>query len=316
MIDFRYHLISIISVLLALSLGILVGSGFLGDPLLEDIKKRTDAVNAANDRLLELASKLRAEIRQRDESFQEAAPLLLESRLTDRQVVMFVLEGTPGGMIGEITDAIEEAGGAVATTIRVSDRFRLETPAEQDQLALILRALPDAEDALRAQAGTLLGSRAASVAALPARGNTNESLHPLENRLMALLDELADADYISVESGEEVVPRGAVFAIVGGSKDDPPFEPHSFVVSLGDGIAENQGVAIAAEPSDSIWELVEALRDEPRTVGVVATVDNAESIFGQIAIVLGLQRAELGIIDHYGTGSGATRILPEPESGT
>ena len=229
---------------------------------------------------------------------------------------MFVLEGTPGGIVGAITDSIELAGATVATTVRVSDKFELEGPAEQDQLALILRALPDAADALRSQAGTLIGLRVASVAALPVREASEENVHPLETRLESLFGELAEADYITVEAEDELVPRGSLFVVVGGSKDDPPFQLHSFVVSLGAGIAENQGIAIAAEPSDSLWEIVARVRDEPQTAGQVATVDNAESIFGQIALVLGLERAEIGVVDHYGTGPGATRILPEPESGT
>ncbi len=316
MIDFRYHLISIIAVLLSLSLGILVGSGFLGDPLFDDIKKRAEEVNESNDKLLELSGKLRSEIREHEQALEEAAPLLLVDHLADRQVVMFVFEGTAGGVVGDITESIEEAGGRVATTIRITDKFALRTPAELDQLALILRALPDDADALRDEAAALIGQRAAQVAALPVRVSPGETGHPLETRLLSLAAELQEADYLSFESDGELIPRGSLFVIVGGANDDPRFELDNFVISLSGSIAENSGVVIAAEPSDSVWGLVPLLRDRPQTVGFVATVEDVDTIVGRIALVLGLERAEAGTIDHYGTGPGATRILPEPEPGT
>lgn len=316
MIDFRYHLISIVAVLLSLSLGILVGSGFLGDPLFDDIKKRAEEVNESNDRLLELSEKLRAEIREHEQALQEAALLLLDDHLADRQIVMFVFEGTAGNVVGDIANSVEDAGGTVATTIRITDKFALRTPAELDQLALILRALPDDADALRDEAGVLIGQRAAQVAALPIRVSAGETDHPLETRLLSLLAELQEADYLSFESDGVLIPRGSLFVIVGGSNDEPRFEFDNFVTSLSGSIAENSGIVIAAEPSDSVWELVPLLRDGAQTVAFVATVEDVDTIVGQIALVLGLERAEAGIIDHYGTGPGATQILPEPDPGT
>ena len=47
------------------------------------------------------------------------------------------------------------------------------------------------------------------------------------------------------------------------------------------------------------------LRDE------VATVDNAETILGWIEMILGLETARRGVIEHYGFRDGADRALPQ-----
>ena len=65
MVDFRYHLISLIAVILALALGILAGSGFLGGPLLERL--RTEVSDLADTN-----GELRREIDEQDDQLAAA----------------------------------------------------------------------------------------------------------------------------------------------------------------------------------------------------------------------------------------------------
>lgn len=316
MIDFRYHLISIVAVLLALSLGILVGSGFLGEPLLRDIRERAEDVNEANNELRDLAGELREDVRHRDEAIEAAAPLLFADRLAEREVVLFVLEGIQGGVLVAVEDALRGAGANVVTTIRIAAKFEASSPAEQDQLALILRTLPAAPEVLREEAGRALGDRAAEAALLPPRTAQGEP-HPVQQRLRSLVDELETAEFIAVEAtGEILVPPGALFVILGGGEEEAPFATHGLVRGLAGTIAESDVPVLAAEPADSIWGMVADLRDDPATADSVATVDDAGSVIGAIAVVLALERAEQELIGHYGTGPGAIDILPEPASGS
>ncbi|MDQ3767632.1 MAG: copper transporter, partial [Actinomycetota bacterium] len=51
MIDFRYHLISLVAVFLALGLGILLGSAVLGQNFTSRLRRAVENVEGSNDRL-------------------------------------------------------------------------------------------------------------------------------------------------------------------------------------------------------------------------------------------------------------------------
>jgi hypothetical protein len=55
---------------------------------------------------------------------------------------------------------------------------------------------------------------------------------------------------------------------------------------------------------------VSTIREDGRLRDEVSTVDNAETILGWVALVLGLEAAEGGSADHYGFREGADRPIP------
>ncbi|HVF54007.1 MAG TPA: copper transporter [Actinomycetota bacterium] len=309
MIDFRYHLISIVAVLLALSLGILVGSGFLGDPLFDDLERRADAVRESNADLRDLADELRDEIQEGERFADAVEPLITQDRLSGREVVVIAFDGTDGALVGAIQERVSAAGASIPTVIRVSSNFDLTTEADQELLALILRSTLATPEELRTEAGRLIGTRAAAVAAGEDDGGRRS---PVRTRLTSLLDELEEADFLSIEAvdPERVVPGGAMFLVVGGSRDAEPFAIDEFGVALCAALAEFDAAVLAAEPTPSVWGLADALRTESGVAQAVSSVDNADTIPGRISIILGLERAALGLIGHYGTDEKATEVIP------
>lgn len=307
MIDFRYHLISIVAVMLSLALGILVGSGFLGDLILEDVERRVERVTQANQRLRVLGEDLQRRVNEANEFARAAAPLLTNGQLQGESVIMLVVDGSDEATLAGIEEQLLESGARVDGTMRFSDRFRLETVADREQLAVILRSVLTDPEELLAHAGTMLGSRLAGAAEAGSRGEPNEI-----GRLHALVDELQEADFLtaSFQSEERFVPQGALFVLVAGDDAPPPFPVEDLVVPLGGALAERQATFLAAEPSNSVWNIVGALREHAETADGVATVDQAEDVPGQIAVVLGLAGAERGEAGHYGVGDGAAAVIP------
>ena len=51
MIDFRYHLVSLVSVFLALAVGIVLGAGPLKEPIGESLQSQVDALRSDRDTL-------------------------------------------------------------------------------------------------------------------------------------------------------------------------------------------------------------------------------------------------------------------------
>ncbi|HVL65347.1 MAG TPA: copper transporter, partial [Actinomycetota bacterium] len=176
-----------------------------------------------------------------------------------------------------------------------------------------------APEEVRADAGRVLGDRAAAVARLePLPAAEAEAPpppeEPEEGRLESLLEDLRGAGFLDVDrSGETAVPRGALFLIAGGATDPPPFLPADLIVPLTTSLAGPEVAVVAAESSTSTWNLAQILRTDDEAQQEVSTVDQAETTSGTIAVVLSLAEAAEGCSGrHYGVQSGVGGIIPRP----
>jgi hypothetical protein len=127
---------------------------------------------------------------------------------------------------------------------------------------------------------------------------------------------LEDAGFATADRVSEgpPVPPGALFLVAGGTADEPVYNASELALALATGIAQREEAIMVAEPSGSVWGLVDAVRSDGRARDLVSTVDQAETVPGQIAIALGLEqegdpRDEPA--GHYGVGEDATAVIPE-----
>lgn len=305
MIDFRFLIITIVAVFLALTIGIMVGSGFIGAPLTENLKNSVDSVRDRNNELRDERSELDNQLDGARQFIDSVEPFAVASALQGRQVVLFTFDRTSQDMISEISDSVETAGGEILTTVTFSDKLALQDQAQRDELGLILASTSDDAPQLRTETASELGLRAA------AAGVTSPD--PTERATFSsLLDDLEEADYVSVERRfeEETIPPSGLFLVLGGSGDDQPFEVAAFARELSLGLGSRDGDAMVAESSESNWGLVQAIRDSGQVSGVVSTVAEADTIQGRIAIVLALNKPSTEPARHLLGPDGA--VLPEP----
>ena len=316
MIDFRYHLISVIAVFLALGLGILMGSAVLDDRFVAHLERQVDRFDKRNDSLQAQIDDLETRGEAARNFALQTAPWLLEDSLQGRPVVLVTLEGTDGDAISEIRDAVELGGGSVPAEITLTEKFALRGAPDRDQLALLIDSTSAEPAELRIQAGRVLGDRLAAAA-----GESDVNPRPqaaANQRLTTSLRQLQDAGFVAVEAERDtaVAPAGAAFVLVAGSDEPRPFEVTRLSLSLMKAIAERGAPAMAAETSVGDWGVVRAVRDDGETSALVSTVDQAETVEGRIAVVLGLRAHVEGGSDHYGVADGATHVIPEPPSGS
>lgn len=315
MIDFRYHLISIVAVLLALAIGIFAGSGFLGGPLLNNLRSRLNSLEDINKSRRQANSDLRAELREAGEFTQALEPLLIRDALLSDRVVIFKLEGADGDMVDGLRQEVEQAGGTVPSIITLTDKFALEQTADSDQLALIVHSAEAKPADVRKDAAEQIASTAATAGAFAAGEPRGASAAVA--RWHALLDQLERAGFVEVDQidGEEPVPPGSDFLIAGGSNDPAPYGVGPFVIEMAQTIASSENAVVVAEPDNSVWGIDTAIRDDANAASIVATVEAGDTIEGQISMVLGLAAAKRGEVGHYGRGPGATALVPSPAPG-
>ena len=172
MIDFRYHLISLVGVILALALGILAGSGFLGGPLLERLQGDIEDLHKDNNRLQDEIGRLDEQIEQGETFANAVAPTLTRGKLAGEEIVFVRLARTEERLIEGVRDALLDSGAQLITEITLTDKFALESAPARDELALIIGSVTTEDDALLEQAGVFIGERAGAAASDPSRADS------------------------------------------------------------------------------------------------------------------------------------------------
>ncbi len=123
MIDFRYHLVSIVAVFLALAIGIVVGATAIAPTTLA-------ALNKASEHEKKQISSQRTDIRtlqgqiNADQALaQSAEPLLLDNLLEGQRVVLVTAPGADSSTINGITSALKQAGAKVTGQVVLQPAF-------------------------------------------------------------------------------------------------------------------------------------------------------------------------------------------------
>ena len=114
MIDFRYHLVSIISVFLALAVGIVLGAGPLKQPIGESLQSQVDSLRTDRDDLREKLDAANGSIEDLNTYITESAPALLAETLKGMKVTLVSTPNTPSQTIKDVQGRLEDAGATVS----------------------------------------------------------------------------------------------------------------------------------------------------------------------------------------------------------
>jgi len=132
LIDFRYHLVSIVAVFLALAVGIIVGSQALSPVAQKVLDTEVKAAQRANHALTTQNNQL-SQLLGADGSFAEAASgALLTGLLTGQSVVLVVAPGADSQTVTGVTSALRTAGAVVTGQVVLQPQF-LDTSSVTEQ---------------------------------------------------------------------------------------------------------------------------------------------------------------------------------------
>jgi Copper transport outer membrane protein, MctB len=346
MVNFRYHLVSLTAVFLALGVGLLLGTTFLDDALEDQL--RSDLEELEHD--LDRAGERNSELRQQLDAFEEEAGGLdeqLGARLFDGQllgqpVLVVAPRGIDEGLVERVTTALDQADADLMGTWWLTDRLVLDDDDEVAQLAEALDLSTDDTGRLRNSLATQLADVLYGAIDLPGNSGSGggvgagqaEQAAPAEPELLARLREAEFVDYDVPDGGGDVVrlpASGLRIVVVSGPDASVPLGDALMPV-LTDLTSEGQPApVVAVEPSrvpeDEVdgdappaERLVDVIRDDGDLSKYVSTVDDLDRVAGRVATVLALVDAQPGAprIGHYGTEDG-TELLPpieDPETGS
>ena len=314
MIDFRYHLVSIVSIFLALAVGIVLGAG----PLKEDIGNRlTEQTSALREEKSQLRTELDAEKRgtaARDTFSAAVAPVIAKGQLSGKVVALVVAPGVDADLVKSTTASLVTAGATVGSTITLTDAWA--DPAKRtfrNTLANQLAALVKAP-----LAANLPDQLAATVLARAILGGTDQPTQRLDPSASAALEGLLAGDLVKVSPDQIVPSSGVVFLggpVKGSAQQDTDARLATYVQLVRSLDAAGSGVVVAdvsntADPSLSA-DLVAAVRKDSNAVKVASTVDNADLPMGETTLVLALAQQYSGGTGQYGLAADAKAIMPD-----
>ena len=155
MINFRYHLVSLVAVFLALAIGIVAGSTVIKESILDSTQKNLDQAEKNLKDLESTNEKLNAALNQlkdRDKALADGGSAqLLANKLTGTPVLLVQPDGIDTQASAALMKAITDAGGVPAGTVTLSSRVTLTSPDDVAHLRDTLSLSTLDPDALRAE---------------------------------------------------------------------------------------------------------------------------------------------------------------------
>jgi hypothetical protein len=279
MIDMRYHVFSLVAVLLALGIGILLGTTLVERGLIAEQKSQIGSLKKTFVEIKAKNEELHAQMKVLEDFASQARPYLVANRLAGRSFAVLDRPGVSGDGLGRITEAISAAGGAVPVTIEIAGKEAYENPDVAAALAGLFQMPQDAQ-ALEARVisevanQVVTASNPALLTELDRLGviRMSGSLPgPLSGAVLFSEDEKAGTalEQTDIPLIKTFVAAGFPLAGVGDEKTDP--------------------------------KVLTAYKDNG-----ISTIERIDTVPGQVGMVMALE-------GRGGTyGSSAERLIPEP----
>jgi len=315
-IDFRYHLVSIIAVFLALAVGLLVGSTYLSGPaetLLQAQQKNATAQNnslrARNDLLTHQVGA--------DQAFAQAgSQRLVAGLLAGEKVVVVQAPGVTSQMAAGVTATLQQAGATVTEQVLLQSGFLATAGAAESSLADLARRLaPQAGVTLPGSplyAGTAGQQDAAAVIAASIVSRDGAGLPSSTGQ--AVLSAFAQAGFLQVKN--PATTSSATLAVLLTPAGMQPVPVSQGLAAFATELrSASAGTVMAGALSPVAATNALTLT---ASAGTVSTVDNADTESGQIIVAQVLRNLLSGKpAASYGVGQGsAPSPAPTPSAST
>ena len=327
MIDFRYHLVSIVAVFLALAIGIVLGSTELQGP----------TYNLLNQTTAKLQNELDQASSQRDAAQQQASlgqnyaqavePVVLHNLLAGQRLLIVTEPGAPASVVTAISSAAtQDAGATVTGQIALQSKFFDNSDTTLAALNQINLAMSQADgivlttgttyqdQAAQVIAGEILTAGSGSSAgALP--GSSPSTSSGQDTNAQTMLGAYANEGFLTT-SGQPSVPATLVVIVTPqAAPSDGSADPvDQLLVPVAEELAaKSSATVVAGVSADSGPGSPIAVVRASSAASKVSTVDDADFVAGQSVVIQALAAQLNGANPgSYGFANGASAVAPSP----
>ncbi|HVW32345.1 MAG TPA: copper transporter, partial [Acidimicrobiia bacterium] len=162
MINFRFHLVSLVAVFLALALGVVMGSTVIDRAIVDRLSTQIDSVKKRADEQRAENRTLRDQIKSYETFVSQSQPQVIGRRLNQVPVTVVAVRGVPAEDVKAATDTLRAAGALVPGALWIEDGLSSTDPGARAKLVQAMGDSGLATDDLRQVALEALGHRLAA----------------------------------------------------------------------------------------------------------------------------------------------------------
>lgn len=341
MVNFRYHLVSLTGVFLALALGIILGASVVDSGAVDGLRGQLGSVKADVGRVDQQNAAQRRDLDSWNEFAKKAGPGILSGRLQGVPVLVLGMRGIDAEPVADLRDDLVSADARLQGTVWLTSKLQLDNVEDAQTLSNAFGLASGDVEVVRqavfnrlatelvaadepSQAVSTTVPTEATVPTVPGVTTTVATVAP-RGGVLATLASLGFVSIDNPESGRfdanQPLAAGSRFVVASGEGADVP-DP-SGAIALVKALVAASGTSsrvLAVEPGkpsqgrdpEVRGRFIGPLRAESRNLdNRVSTTNNIEDFRGRVAAVLALVDLGVGRVGHYGTGTGADRLVPE-----
>lgn len=318
MIDFRYHLVSLISVFLALAVGIVLGAGPLRENLGDQLAGQVEQLRSEQDELRTQADELATRNDQLASFVTELGPDLVADTLAGTRVAVLTDDSSTRPGIERILTLLEDAG--VSSAVRIDLQSALWEPGQEQKRA-------DAVEQLRGIAPSLLDGELSDseqlsrvIVALLTPSESGELTPELRTQVW---DVLTAQQLVAIDGDLPAEADGVVFASAAPEALEDESEEGAVATERAQSLLASQTALLTALSEAEVPAVVSATTPHnDAATGILRTVrgdhgfdglsttDRLQEADGPLLSVLALIEQNRGGAGAYGTTADAEDRLP------
>ncbi|WP_159085864.1 copper transporter [Aeromicrobium chenweiae] len=291
MINFRYHLVSLAAVLIALAAGIALGSGPLEDKDTQDDTRAASQTTDTGVRAFEVGYAGRT------------APTLLKDKLKDRPVLVLTVPGTSANEVKDVVNDLDLAGAEVTGEIALTSKI-LDSSGRQFAEGVARQSAEDVEEVTGAD------DSYGRIGGALARAYMADQAGALDETATTITSAFSEGGLITETRAPK---RAATLAVlVTGPQRATGGDQSTVIAALAAALNRSgQGVVVAGPSSSSTdGGAVKAVR-EGEAASEISTVDVTDSAAGRVVTVLAAVAQAAGQPGSWGTSRSDSGALPK-----
>lgn len=308
MIDFRYHLVSLISVFLALAVGVVLGAGPLQNSLGTALNDQVTSLRADRNALQSQLEETKSAVNDRDSYITQLATTVLPGTLDGKKVAVVTLPGAENDDVDAAATQLQAAGATVNGRLTLTDAWT--DPGRETFRSTYSGQFAGYLDSASNEGGNaVLGQ--GLVAALTTDGEKATALLDLltaTDQPLATVDSKPSgrSDMVLVigprDVAEDKTADAATKATAAATAAD---ENDAWAQALSG--AASQGTTVVEGAAQSSSGLVASLRSGDVKV---TTIDSVGQVTAAVSAPLALASTASGTVASYGFDDGASAVIP------
>lgn len=309
MINFRYHVVSLTAVFLALAIGLVVGTAALNGPVADSLEGQVTGLRKDNQNWRQTVSNMEKQLGMEEKFAEEMSQVVLPGTLTGRRVVVLSLPNGRDHTEG-VLKKLQLGGATITGRVDLQDKF-VNPDNNSNLLELaVTAARPTAQTTgLPGNGHGVETSSALLASVLLDRTQGTAPVSDADRR--AVLAAYNNAGYLTTDNNKVTGSAEAVVVISGQPYVDKDSDKRDeSVVKIAEQFDRTGSIVVAGNGSVG-GNLVSVVRGDPVLAQTISTVDNANTGQGQLVTSLALvQQLTEKKAGQYGVGDNAASLLP------